>query len=258
MKKTRLFLFLSLFCAACMEQPEEPLIIIDPPAEPVIIAARFYLTDQSHYKVEYRRNSNNLMEQEIQYKENGDTLLVSKYKYLNYQLAEQQIGINPNIAGFTYQYKGDTLIAAEYKESAASPKPQHFTRTYSYPEKNIVRIVEQNMLTKAVQHTYLYLQQGNIVRTKVLDPVTDQVKEETQFEYDEHPNPYYTLTGRDGLPAFRSQRNVTLIKTLVRNGESVNSEIRYAYDYTGPWPVKKYQVLANNQKFLEQEYIYNR
>lgn len=258
MKQTRLLLFLALCCAACTESATEPEIIIDPPAEPVIVAAHFYFTDQSHYKVEYHRNPIGLVEAEIQFKENGDTLSVNRYKYVNYQVAEQQIGTNPKIAGFTYQYKGDTLIAAEYKESATNPKPQHFTRTYSYPEKNVVRIAEQNMVTKVVQHTYLYFQQGNVVRTKTLDPLTDHVIEETQFEYDERPNPYYNLTGRDGLPMFRSQRNVTVVKTLFRNGESVNSEVRYAYDYKGPWPVKKYQVLANNQKLLEQEYIYNR
>ncbi len=252
MKKIQVLLFLALFCAACSEKPEDPDIIIDPVSEPRIRAAHFYFVDHSHYRVEYHYN--NLLEKEIQLKENGEPLAVTTYKYDNYRLVEQQMDADPKNGKFTFQYKGDTLISAEYKDFAA--KPQNFTRTYSYPDKNVVRIVEKDIIGKTEQHIYLYIESGNIVRTKTLDPFTDRVKEETQFEYDEHPNPYYPLTGKAGLPMFRSQRNVTLMRTLFRNGESVNSEIRYAYDYNGAWPVRKYQLLTNNKKLLEQEYIY--
>lgn len=252
MKKTRLLLLLALFCAACSDPSEDPEIIIDPLEEPRLSAAHFYFVDKTHYRVKYQYN--NLLEKEIQLKENGDPLFVTSYKYDGIKLVEQQLGTDPQAGKFTYQYKGDTLISAEYKDSAA--KPQHFTRAYSYPDKNTVRIVEKNVVTKTEQHIYLYIESGNIVRTKTLDPVTDQVMEETEFEYDERPNPYFALTGKDGLPMFRSQRNVTVMRTLFRNGASVNSEIRYTYEYNGPWPVKKYQLLANGQKLLEQEYFY--
>ena len=252
MKKTRLLLFLALCCAACSDPSEGPEIIIDPPAEPGIKAAHFYLTDQSYYRVEYKYNY--LLEKEVHLKENGEPLSVITYKYDNYRLIEQQLDTDPKAGKFTFQYNADTLISAEYKDSAA--KPQNFTRTYSYPDKSTVRIVEKDVVTKKEQHIYLYIENGNIVRTKTLDPVTDQVKEENQFEYDEHPNPYYALTGKAGLPMFRSQRNVTVMRTLFRNGESVNSEIRYAYEYKGAWPAKKYQLLTNGKKLLEQEYFY--
>jgi len=252
MKKTRLLLFLALFCAACTEQPEEPLIIIDPLDEPRIRAAHFYLTDQSYYRVEYKYN--HLLEKEVYLKENGDPLSVTTYKYDNYRLIEQQLDTDPKAGKFTFQYNADTLISAEYKDSAA--KPQNFTRTYSYPDENTVRIVEKDVVTKKEQHIYLYIESDNIVRTKTLDPVTDRVIEENQFEYDEHPNPYFSLTGKTSLPMFRSQRNVTVMRTLFRNGESVNSEIRYAYEYKGQWPVKRYQLLTNGKKLLEQEYFY--
>lgn len=252
MKKTRLLFFLALFCAACTEQSTEPEIIIDPIAEPGLKAAHFYLTDQSHYRVEYKYN--NLLEKEIHLKENGEPLSVTTYKYDNYRLIEQQLDADPKAGKFTFQYNADTLIFSEYKDSAE--KPQNFTRTYSYPDKNTVRIVEKDLVSKTEQHIYLYIEEGNIVRTKTLDPVTDQVKEENQFEYDQHPNPYFPMTGKAGNPMFRSQRNVTLMRTLFRNGESVNSEIRYAYEYKGAWPVKRYQLLTNDKKLLEQEYFY--
>lgn len=259
MKKTRLLLLLAIFCSACSEQSEDPYIIIDPPAEPRIVSAHFYFTDQSHYKVKYHFNSAELLEKEIQLKENGDTLAITTYKYdNNYRLLEKQMGTNPKTAAFTYQYKGDTLISAEYKEFAPNPKPQHFTRTYSYPENDLIQIIEKDMLTKIEQHIFLYIKGGNIVRSKTLDPFTDQVKEEVQFEYDDRFNPYFKLTGKAGLSMFHTQSNVTVMRTLVRNGEWVNSEIRYVYDYKSPWPVKRYQLLANNQKLLEQEYFYNR
>jgi hypothetical protein len=254
MKKICLLLFLAICCTACSEKSEDPIIIIDPADEPLIKAAHFYFIDQSHYKVEYKYNSADLLEKEIQLKENGEPLAATTYKYDNFQLVEQRVGADPETAAFKYQYRGDTLTFAEYKDFA--PKPQHFTRTYSYPDNDIVRIVEQDMLTKNEQHIYLYIKSGNIVRTKTLDPFTDRVKEETEFEYDEHPNPYFALTGKAGLPMFLSQRNVTVMRTLFRNGESINSEIRYAYDYDGAWPVRKYQLLANNKKLLEQEYFY--
>lgn len=254
MKKLYLLLFLAIYCTACSDKSEDPIIIIDPAEEPLIKAAHFYFIDQSHYRVEYKYNSADLLEREIHLKENGEPLTATTYKYDNYRLVEQQMGAGPEIAGFNYQYRGDTLIFAEYRDFAA--KPQHFTRTFSYPGDHVVRIVEQDMLTKNEQHIYLYIESGNIVRTKILDPFTDRVKEETEFEYDERPNPYFALTGKAGLPMFRSQRNVTVMRTLFRNGESANSEIRYAYDYEGPWPVRKYQLLANNKKLLEQEYFY--
>lgn len=252
MNKNLLLLFVFLCFAACTEQSTNPEIIIDPLQVPRLRAAHFYFTDQSHYSVEYQYKL--LLEKEIHLKDNGEPLSVTTYKYDLNRLMEQQLGNDPNAGKFTFQYKGDTLIGSEYKDAAA--KPQHFTRTYSYPDKNTVKIVEKDIVAKTEQHIYLYTEMENIVRTKTLDPVTDQVKEEVQFEYDEHPNPYFSMTGIEGIPMFRSQRNVTLMRTLFRNGESVNSEIRYAYEYNGPWPVKKYQVLTNNQKVLEQEYFY--
>jgi hypothetical protein len=57
--------------------------------------AHFYFTDQSHYKVKYHLNSAELLEKEIQLKENGDTLAITTYKYdNNYRLLEKQMGTN--------------------------------------------------------------------------------------------------------------------------------------------------------------------
>ena len=253
MKKTRLLLFLALCCAACSEPSGDPEIIIDPPADPILRAAHFYFTDQTHYRVEYQYGF--MLEKEIERKENGDTLTLTAYKYDKYvRLIEQRMGTDPQAGIFTYQYNGDTLISAEYKDSA--PIPQHFTRAYSYPDEKTVRIVEQNNVTKTVQHIYLYIEKNNIVRTKTLDPVTDQVIEEIEFEYDNYFNPYFRMTGKSDISRFYSPNNITVMRTRFRRGESVNSEVRYAYEYRGPFPIKKYQLLANNKRLLEQEYFY--
>lgn len=258
MKPTQLLLLLVMLCAACSEPstaPDDRLDAVDTRLK----SSHFFFIDQSHYTVDYTYTPMGLLEKEIQLEINGDTLFVTSYVYGNGKLIAQHNGADPRLASFTYQYKKDSLVEAEYEEFRSRPDKQHFTRSYSYPEKDMVMITELNLVSNKSQHILLYLKDGNIIRTKTLDPFTDQVMEETAFEYDNHPNPYHGLTGTPDFSRFPSKNNVTVIQTLFQNGGSVHAEVRYTYDYLdNGLPAKKYQILAGNKKLLEQEYIYSR
>ncbi|ACT92566.1 hypothetical protein [Dyadobacter fermentans] len=256
MKTAQLLLFLAVICTACSKDSSDPKVLFDE-TDPRLDAARFYFVDQSYYAVQYKYNGDGLLDSETQLLTNGQPLLTTTYKYKEQFLTEQRISGNPKVTAFTYQYIKDTLVSVDYHDFQLPPDHLHFTRSYSYPEKGIVKIVEQDVLTKTTQHIYLFIRDGNIVKTKVLDPVTDQVKEETAFEYDQHPNPYSGLTGKGDYMKFYSANNVTVERTLFRNSASVNQEVRYEYEYSpGGWPLKKHQVLGGSKKLLEQEYIY--
>nr|WP_295932515.1 hypothetical protein [uncultured Dyadobacter sp.] len=260
MKTTQLLLLLAMLCAACSQPSTIPI-----PDEYLhgagtrLESSRFFFVDQSHYTVDYTYASTGLLDKETQLKTDGSPLFITSYEYDNGKIVAQHNGAGPRLASFIFRYQKDSLVHAEYEEFRDKPEKQHFTRTYSYPEKDIVMITEKDLVNDKSQYILLYMKDGNTIRTKTLDPITDDVKEETAFEYDNHPNPYYGLTGTPDFSRFRSKNNVTAIKTLFRNGVSVQDEVRYAYDYlSNGLPAKKYQVLTGNKKLAEQEYIYSR
>lgn len=248
---------LAMLCTACSQPSTIPDEYLHPPGTR-LESSRFFFVDQSHYTVAYNYGSNGLLDRETQLKADGSPLFVTSYEYENGKLTAQHNGSDPKLASFTYRYQKDSLVHATYEEFRDKPEKQHFTRTYSYPEKDFVMITEKDLVNDKSQYILLYMKDGNTIRTKTLDLFTDQVKEETTFEYDNHPNPYYGLTGTPDFSRFRSKNNVTAIKTLFQNGASIQAEVRYIYDYLGNGlPAKKYQVLAGNKKLTEQEYIYS-
>lgn len=258
MKTTQLLLLLAMLCAACSQPstiPDEYLHAAGTRLE----SSHFFFIDQSHYTVDYTYGATGLLDKETQLKADGSPLFVTSYEYEKGKVVAQHNGTNPRLASITYRYQNDSLVHAAYEEFRNKPEKQHFTRTYSYPEKDIVMITEQDLMNGKSQYILLYMKDGNTIRTKTLDLFTDQVKEETAFEYDNHPNPYYGQTGTPDFSRFRSKNNVTAIKTLFRNGAFVQDEVLYTYDYlANGLPAKKYQVLPGDKKLPEQEYIYNR
>jgi hypothetical protein len=222
-------------------------------------SSRYYYLDGSYYDVRYSYDSTGKLSREEQLDGHGEPLYVTAHYFEAGQLTRTQMGISPKLAEFRHSYEDNLLVKTEYMEFESSPQKQHFERIYEYQGPFIVKITQRDMVNdQASSYSVFTYDEGNISGIRNYNLHTGALEEEVAFEYDHQKNPLYGVTLNTGNIRYSAQHNVTRIKTTVENGQPVNKELVYEFEYNAQgYPLKSYQILPNGAKLPEASFVYS-
>jgi hypothetical protein len=224
-----------------------------------LASVKNYHIDGTFYTLDYKYNSQGKMENEKQISSNNFVLFETVFYYQNGHLKTEQLGTSPKIAEFRYTYNGQLLSENEYVEYISGSAKRHFKRTFLYEKSKITKIIENNLENDSLSNYSIFSYTGdNISNIKTYDIHTNELKSETQLEYDDKKNPFYAVKENTGNALYTSKNNITSETILVKNGMPVNDVTIYEYEYNlYDQPVKKSHLLKTGGKLLEQSYIYH-
>ncbi|HKG07925.1 MAG TPA: hypothetical protein VKB19_15775 [Pedobacter sp.] len=262
MKYIYLLALIAITTIACEKGSRGPGL--EPPkSDPVpgsLKSSNFYYVDGSYYVKHYNYDGSGKLISD-QDKTPESVLMSSReYAYNN----DGQLSIlslrsaTAKVAEHAYTYQAGVLVKSEYRENTGGTFTTIFEQVFEYSAGKISKVTVNH--SNAVPSYYItYLWNGNnVTGQKRYGLPAGNLLEETVYEYDNKPNPYYKLgMPKDGNPRYSSVNNVTLNSTKLA-ATGITEQIIAEFEYnTSGLPVKQDNRFKDGRKLHEQSYFYH-
>lgn len=263
MKYICLLAFLALTAISCKKdsgKPEEELKTEPDLLRGSLKTSNFYYIDGTYYVKHYSYDNRGKLIKDEDKTQEGTLMSSRQYEYDVYRKLRTLSlwSATAKVAEHAYTYNNDRLVKSEYKEYVGGQLQVIFEQVFEYKNERLYKVIVNHFNSPASYYIILNWDGGNIISQKRYELSSDQLTEETVYEYDDKINPYHHLDmPSDGNPRYSSVNNATKnTTTTIATGVTTQIVAEFEYD-TSAQPVKQYNRFSDGRKLNEQSYTYH-
>jgi hypothetical protein len=245
--------------SSCVKDIEESITTIEE-NEDLVQSTSYYFTDQTYYKINYFYDDKGRVIKKEEEDPKKVFRLYETVEYDNDQINAVQKGSEQGKIGeYRFSFNKGMVSSIEYWLINENGLLKRWNkRTFEYDNQYITKTITENFDDSNHYYTLFLHKNQNVIAVKVIDFRSQEVVEETTYEYDNNPNPFLNkFPEYYGLPISSSKNNVVFQKTSYKNSNKTDTELSFHYDYNkSGLPIKKYIKGKQGQLFFEESYSY--
>ena len=256
----KIYIMLSLLVTVVACKKEGARLEIAPSLDPKLKSIRYYFVDKTFYDVRYAYDAYNRIVKVEQINENGTSIGAEDRYYNGDKLDSILTSDKQSRSKMTYIYRDGKLNSMRYYEYASTSGQfkLYYERLFEYIGSDISKTTDLYIQGGYNTFTVYTHHDQNISETKTYLLATNELIDDTQYEYDDKRNPLYQdrPNKNDYSMLFNNRNNIVLEKYLYRKSQGVG-EVKYKYTYnTNDYPVTQSIVGLHDQLIIDQAFSY--
>lgn len=227
-----------------------------------IARIRYYFVDKTYFEAIYNYNSQGLLSN-IAFRDSIGGVASYDYQYYTGTRLDSSVSVDKYNKAFSknlYTYQGNKLTGmAHFQFNKLNNKMElYYDRTVTYNGLILYKTSDANTHSEHDTYTIYTYNNGNVIGIKIYNTATKELLENTIYEYDDKPNPYYNRPYTNRYNIINNRNNVTL-EQLVYGKNRQPGQVKYQYTYNNQgYPLVQYIQATGTKLIAEQEFFYNK